>query len=32
MRWLATSIARLDKDSRETPAALANTLARLLVV
>jgi hypothetical protein len=32
MRWLSTSIACLDEDSRETPAALADTLARLLVV
>jgi hypothetical protein len=31
MRWLSTSIACLDEDSRETPAALADTLARLLV-
>ena len=32
VRWLATSIACLDDDSRETPAALTDTLARLLVV
>ena len=32
MRWLSTSIACLDEDSRETPAALADTLARLLAV
>ena len=32
MRWLSTSIACLDEDSRETSAALADTLARLLVV
>ena len=32
VRWLSTSIACLDEDSRETTAALADTLARLLVV
>ena len=32
MRWLSTSIACLDEDSRETSAALADTLARLLAV
>jgi hypothetical protein len=32
VRWLAGSIARLDEDSRETPAALADTIACLLVV
>ena len=32
VRWLSTSIACLDEDSRETSAALADTLARLLVV
>jgi hypothetical protein len=32
VRWLSSSIACLDEDSRETPAALADTLARLLVV
>jgi len=31
-RWLPISIACLDQDSRETAAALADTLARLLVV
>ena len=31
-RWLSTSIACLDEDSRETPTALTDTLARLLVV
>ena len=31
-RWLSISIACLDQDSRETAAALADTLARLLVV
>lgn len=32
MRWLSASIARLDEDSRDAAAALADTLARLLVV
>ena len=32
LRWLSSSIACLDEDSRETTAALADTLARLLVV
>jgi hypothetical protein len=32
VRWLARSIACLDQDSRETTAALADTLTRLLVV
>jgi hypothetical protein len=32
MRWLSTSIACLDEDSREAPAALTDTLARLLAV
>jgi hypothetical protein len=32
MRWLSSSIACLDQDSRETPAALADALARLLAV
>jgi hypothetical protein len=32
VRWLSSSIACLDEDSRETPAALTDTLARLLVV
>jgi hypothetical protein len=32
VRWLSSSIACLDQDSRETPAALTDTLARLLVV
>jgi hypothetical protein len=32
VRWLSSSIARLDEDSRETSAALADTLARLLIV
>jgi hypothetical protein len=32
VRWLSTSIACLDEDSRETSAALADALARLLVV
>ena len=32
VRWLSISIACLDQDSRETAAALADTLARLLVV
>jgi hypothetical protein len=32
VRWLSSSITCLDEDSRETPAALADTLARLLVV
>lgn len=32
VRWLSTSIACLDEDSRETPAALTDTLARLLIV
>lgn len=30
--WLSTSIACLDEDSRETSAALADTLARLMVL
>jgi hypothetical protein len=32
VRWLSSSIACLDEDSRETSAALADALARLLVV
>ncbi len=32
VRWLSSSIAGLDEDSREAPAALSDTLARLLVV
>ncbi len=32
VRWLSSTIACLDQDSRETPAALTDTLARLLVV
>ena len=32
VRWLSSSIACLDEDSREAPAALADTLARLLIV
>jgi hypothetical protein len=32
LRWLSTSIACLDEDSRETSAALADTLARLMVM
>lgn len=32
VRWLSASIARLDEDSRDAAAALADTLARLLVV
>ena len=32
LRWLSSSIACLDEDSRETTVALADTLARLLVV
>ncbi len=32
VRWLSSSITCLDEDSRETPAALTDTLARLLVV
>ena len=32
VRWLSSSIACLDEDSRETPAALTDTLARLLLV
>jgi hypothetical protein len=32
VRWLSASIACIDEDSRETTAALADTLARLLVV
>jgi hypothetical protein len=32
VRWLSASIARLDADSRDAAAALADTLARLLVV
>jgi hypothetical protein len=32
VRWLSTSIARLDEDSPEATPALADTLARLLVV
>jgi len=32
VRWLSSSIVCLDEDSRETPAALTDTLARLLVV
>jgi hypothetical protein len=31
-RWLSSSIACLDEDSRDAPAALADMLARLLVV
>jgi hypothetical protein len=32
VRWLSSSIVCLDEDSRETPAALTDTLARLLLV
>jgi hypothetical protein len=32
VRWLSTSIVCLDGDSREAPAAIIDTLARLLVV
>ena len=32
VRWLSTSIACLDEDSRETATAMVDTLARLLVV
>lgn len=32
VRWLSSSIVCLDEDSRETPAALTDTLARFLVV
>lgn len=32
VRWLSSSIACLDEDSREAPAALTDTLGRLLVV
>ena len=32
VRWLSSSIACLDEDSREAPAAITDTLARLLVV
>jgi hypothetical protein len=32
VRWLSSSIAYLDEDSREAPAALTDTLAHLLVV
>ena len=32
VRWLSTSIACLDEDSREAPAAITDALARLLVV
>ena len=32
VRWLSSSIACLDEDSREAPAALTDTLARLLAV
>lgn len=32
VRWLSSSIACLDEDRREAPAALTDTLARLLVV
>jgi hypothetical protein len=32
VRWLSSSIVCLDEDSREAPAALTDTLARLLVV
>jgi hypothetical protein len=32
VRWLSTSIACLDEDSREAPTAITDTLARLLVV
>jgi hypothetical protein len=32
VRWLSSSIACLDEDPREAPAALTDTLARLLVV
>ena len=32
VRWLSSSIACLDEDSREAPTALTDTLARLLVV
>lgn len=32
VRWLSSSIASLDEESAEAPAALTDTLARLLVV
>jgi hypothetical protein len=32
VRWLSSSIACLDGDSREAPAAITDTLARLVVV
>ena len=32
VRWLSSSIACLDEDPREAPAALTDTLARLLIV
>jgi hypothetical protein len=32
VRWLSNSIARPDADSRDAPAALTDTLARLLIV
>jgi hypothetical protein len=32
VRWLSASIACIDEEARETTAALADTLARLLVV
>jgi hypothetical protein len=32
VRWLSSSIACLDENSREAPAAITDTLARLLVV
>jgi len=32
VRWLSSSIVCLDEDSREAPAAITDTLARLLVV
>lgn len=32
VRWLSSAIANLDRDSPDAPAALADTLARLLVV
>jgi hypothetical protein len=31
VRWRSSSIACLEEDSREPPAALADTVARLLV-
>ena len=32
VRWLSSSIACLDEDSREAPTAITDTLARLLLV